>query len=130
MKSGAVRKKKSAVVPSSYAAMVVAVVKKERLLNDKSIIGYGNPEFEEDKEYWESEWKNAVIDSVVIKRYNTGALVLWLQKYLQAHGFYLDGKLDGVFGQHTELAVKEWQKANGLIQDGIIAKFCLTYMVK
>ena len=106
------------------------VVKKERLINDKSIIGYGNPEFEEDKEYWESEWKNAVIDSVVIKRYNTGALVLWLQKYLQAHGFYKNGNLDGVFGQYTEQAVKEWQKANGLIQDGIIGKYCFTFMVK
>lgn len=107
-----------------------SVVKKERLLSDKSIIGYGTPDFEEDKEYWESEWKNAVIDSVTIKRYSTGALVLWLQKYLQAHGFYEDGYLDGTFGQYTEQAVKEWQKANGLIQDGIIGKYCFTYMVK
>lgn len=107
-----------------------SVITRERLVNDRSIIGYGDPEYAEDKEYWEFEWRNAVIDSVVIKRYNNGALVLWLQKYLQAHGFYLDGYLDGVFGQRTEQAVKEWQKANGLIQDGIIGKYCFTFMVK
>lgn len=106
------------------------VVKRMRKLNEKSIVGYGVPEYEYDKEYWEFEWKNAVIESVTVKRYNTGALVLWLQKYLQAHGFYEEGRLDGVFGSYTENAVKEWQKANGLIQDGIIGKFCFTYMVK
>lgn len=106
------------------------VIKRERLKKDKYILGYGIPAYTEDKEYWEMEWKNAVIQSTTIKRYNTGALVLWLQKYLQGHGFYLDGYLDGVFGQRTEQAVKQWQKANGLLEDGIIGEYCFTFMVK
>lgn len=114
-------------IDGNYGHTVVA---REWSKNSKMIIGYGTPAFTEDKEFWEMEWKNAVIDTVQIKRYNTGALVLWLQQYLQAHGYYLDGYTDGVFGAYTETCVKKWQKDNGLQADGIIGKYCFTYMVK
>ena len=45
--------------------------------------------------------------------------VLHWQKYLQMCLLYT-GKIDGIFGPLTEKAVKEWQKAQGLVADGII----------
>lgn len=43
------------------------------------------------------------------------------QKYLNLCG-YPCGLEDGIFGYNTEIAVKEWQAANGLNPDGIIGK--------
>ena len=45
--------------------------------------------------------------------------VLHWQKYLQMCLLYT-GKIDGIFGPLTEKAVKDWQKAQGLVADGII----------
>jgi peptidoglycan hydrolase-like protein with peptidoglycan-binding domain len=44
--------------------------------------------------------------------------VLELQKLLNQNGFKL--KEDGIFGTNTHLAVKRWQKQNGLSVDGIV----------
>lgn len=55
-----------------------------------------------------------------LKKGKTGSDVLQLQKDLQYVGYYLDGKLDGVFGKVTKKAVKAFQKANGLKVDGIV----------
>ena len=41
------------------------------------------------------------------------------QKFLNVNG-YDCGVADGIFGPNTEHAVKEWQKAQGLVPDGII----------
>jgi len=51
--------------------------------------------------------------SVELKLWSSGPLVEKLQKILQL-------KVDGKFGEGTELAVKKWQKKNGLVQDGVV----------
>ena len=47
--------------------------------------------------------------------------VLHWQKYLNQLGFHC-GSEDGIFGDNTEHAVKEYQKSKGLNTDGIIGK--------
>ncbi|WP_448863225.1 peptidoglycan-binding domain-containing protein [Dorea sp.] len=44
-----------------------------------------------------------------------------VQEKLNATG-YDCGKVDGIFGGGTEKAVKNLQKAHGLVQDGIVGK--------
>ena len=106
------------------------VIERVRKLKDETITGYGIPDFKEDKDFIVQEWQEAVIRSVQLKRYATGDLVLWLQKYLQQHGYYKEGYLDGIFGTVLEAAVRDWQRDNGLLVDGIIGRFCWTYMLK
>lgn len=106
------------------------VVKRERLYTDSNINCIMRPEYKDDKDILMYTWKNAVIESVTLKKYNNGSLVLWMQKYLQSKGFYLDGYLDGVFGVHMENAVKQWQKNNNLYVDGVVGKYCWTFILK
>jgi len=106
------------------------IIKRERLFSNKYIAGYGVPDYKEDKDIYIMDFLNACIETTVIKYGDKGRLVLWAQKYLQAHGFYLDGKLDGWFHDYMLKEVKRWQAANNLYVDGEIAKFCLTYMLK
>lgn len=56
-----------------------------------------------------------------LKRGDKGEDVVTLQKALLAHGFDVgpDGA-DGDFGRNTENAVKRFQKANGLKEDGVV----------
>ncbi|MFA4982227.1 MAG: peptidoglycan-binding domain-containing protein [Candidatus Omnitrophota bacterium] len=42
-----------------------------------------------------------------------------IQTCLKNAGFY-DGKIDGIKGKGTRRAIKEFQKANGLIADGVV----------
>ena len=58
-------------------------------------------------------------DTPTLRKGSTGIAVISWQNYLQMCGFY-HGKIDGIFGNLTEKAVKEWQTANGLKADGII----------
>ena len=44
-----------------------------------------------------------------------------IQGKLMSYGHY-DGSVDGIFGPQTETAVKKFQKANGLVSDGIVGK--------
>lgn len=57
----------------------------------------------------------------VLKKGNRGKEVEALQKNLIKLGYGLK-KADGVFGNNTEKAVKEFQKAYGLSVDGIVGK--------
>lgn len=55
-----------------------------------------------------------------LKKGKKGDDVKQLQKDLQAVGYYLDGKIDGVFGKVTDKAVRAFQRANKLKVDGIV----------
>ncbi|HIK46675.1 MAG TPA: peptidoglycan-binding protein [Leptolyngbyaceae cyanobacterium M65_K2018_010] len=54
-----------------------------------------------------------------LKKGDSGESVRSLQNHLIAFGF-LRGEADGVFGDQTEAAVMELQKASGLVADGIV----------
>ena len=56
-----------------------------------------------------------------LRRGDKNAYVTSWQNYLTMCGFY-HGSIDGIFGQKTEEAVKNWQSANGLKADGIIGQ--------
>ena len=51
----------------------------------------------------------------ILKLGSKGKLVEDLQKYLKI-------KVDGDFGSKTETAVKNWQKTNKLIADGVVGQ--------
>ena len=51
---------------------------------------------------------------------STGKLVESLQAFLVANGYQL--VIDGKFGAKTEVALKDWQKKNGLTADGIVGQ--------
>jgi peptidoglycan hydrolase-like protein with peptidoglycan-binding domain len=53
-----------------------------------------------------------------------GALVTALQKALKKHGFD-PGEIDGVFGPHTEAAVRAFQLMSRLVADGEAGKMTL-----
>lgn len=54
-----------------------------------------------------------------LKRGSRGEYVLCWQRYLNLCGFFC-GAEDGIFGENTERAVKDFQAAHGLKADGII----------
>jgi len=56
-----------------------------------------------------------------LKKGDRNDYVLHWQKYLNQLGYHC-GAEDGIFGNNTEIAVKEYQKAKGLTPDGIIGK--------
>ena len=65
---------------------------------------------------------------------STGEEVKTVQRLLNAmeyrdnNGYRLD--VDGIFGDCTEQAVKQFQKANGLEEDGIVGKDTWRYLLK
>ena len=50
---------------------------------------------------------------------SSGSEVTQIQTRLKAWGYY-DGAVDGIFGNKTRNAVIKFQKANGLVADGIV----------
>lgn len=54
-----------------------------------------------------------------LKKGDRNDYVLHWQKYLNQLGYHC-GTEDGIFGDNTEIAVKEYQKSRGLTPDGII----------
>jgi peptidoglycan hydrolase-like protein with peptidoglycan-binding domain len=54
---------------------------------------------------------------VTLRRGNIGALVVALQQRLKDTGYYT-GEIDGMYGEGTEDAVKNFQRDKGLSQDG------------
>lgn len=106
------------------------VIGRTRMMTDKSIIGYGIPDYAEDKEQLLKTWVDAAIATTTLKRYSSGKLVLWLQEFLQAKGFY-DGYLDGVYGTVTEYAVRDYQISNDFpVVDGIAGPYFFTKVLK
>lgn len=55
----------------------------------------------------------------VLKKGSRGSAVQELQRKLTALGYNTKG-IDGVFGSNTEKAVRQFQKARGLVVDGIV----------
>ena len=55
-----------------------------------------------------------------VRRGAEGNITYLIQAMLVCHSFDIDA--DGIFGSATESAVKEFQKRNGLSQDGIVGK--------
>lgn len=107
-----------------------SVVKRYRYIDDANIKGYGIPAYTEDKNELLNSWTDAAISVTSLKKGMTGKLVLWLQEYLYSNGYYT-GYLDGVFGSKTDLAVREYQKANKLpVVDGIAGPYFFTKVLK
>jgi len=55
----------------------------------------------------------------ILSRTGTGNKTKDIQTALKNAGFY-DGKIDGIKGEQTKKAVKAFQKANGLRDDGVV----------
>src|SRR3712207_9223466 len=71
---------------------------------------------------------NAVKTSVY--KYGTkDSIVTEIQRRLKAWDYY-DGELDGKYGYETYLAVKEFQRKNDLIVDGIVGDYTLAALGK
>ena len=92
------------------------------------IVGYGTPNWKEE-EVDMDDFLKAVVGQTVIKKGDRGTLVLWMQKYLQRQGFYMDGLQDGIFGEYMFKQTKLWQKSVGLVNDGVIGKYSLEYIL-
>lgn len=83
------------------------------------------------KKYGLDAWDREVIGNIpvtsiefdilqpTIRKGDHGDVVKQWQAFLNANG-YQCGMIDGIFGKNTELAVKQWQAAHGLVADGII----------
>ena len=56
--------------------------------------------------------------SATLRRGSSGTAVTRLQKTLSARGYY-SGPITGYYGQLTETSVSRFQRANGLLADGI-----------
>lgn len=55
-----------------------------------------------------------------IRKGNTGTIVKLIQSMLVCHGFDID--VDGIFGNATDNAVRDFQRRNNLSVDGIVGK--------
>lgn len=121
---------------TSTAAGVVAngggVCAKKYKLNNSRIQGYGRPYYEEEtsaptetktepKPATTKEEKTVTIEMKVLKKGNKNAQVKTLQRLLEALGYEL-GSIDGDFGKNTDAAVRKFQKANKLEDDGVVGE--------
>ena len=61
------------------------------------------------------------------RRGSSGSEVRQIQEKLKRWGYY-NGSVDGIYGSKTEVAVKKFQRANGLTADGIAGKNTLAAM--
>lgn len=57
----------------------------------------------------------------LLREGSTGVRVRELQKLLLAAGF-MPGKVDGIFGPQTKMAVVNFQNSSGLVRDGIVGR--------
>jgi hypothetical protein len=70
-----------------------------------------------------------VYASSVLKVGSRGTKVVLLQTTLQKLGYFTYPKLTGYYGGITKLAVKRFQKDNGIMADGIVGKTTLKLML-
>lgn len=70
-----------------------------------------------------------MIPMSILRKGNKSNEVKTLQRLLNALG-YDCGKVDGIFGSKTLIAVKEFQTKQGLTVDGIVGKDTWTALLK
>jgi len=74
-----------------------------------------------DKYDWnKAEGNPYKLTDTILRKNAKGESVKWLQYQLNKHGYGLT--VDGSFGNKTEAAVKDFQKKNNLVVDGIVGK--------
>lgn len=115
-------REESGVIPNGGG-----VYKKEYRLNDQEIVGYGRPKYEavEQPSVKPSTSTSAATSSPrsYLMKGDKGNKVKEMQKNLIKLGYSCGSYgADGNFGSGTELAVKNFQKANGLVVDGKYGK--------
>lgn len=103
-----------------------AVQRKAYSITDGRIYGYGRPNWdgsvavdipeEAVKKPYRYHFTQYPITLTLLRRGDYGPQVVSMQAVLDAKGFHCD--TDGEFGMNTEEALKAFQKAAGLIQDG------------
>ena len=103
-----------------------AVQRKTYSINDSRIYGYGRPNWdgsvavdipeEAVTKPYKYHFTQYPITLTLLRRGDYGPQVVSMQAVLDAKGFHCD--TDGEFGMNTEEALKAFQKAAGLIQDG------------
>lgn len=69
------------------------------------------------------------IPTYTLSKGSSGDGVKWLQYQLNLKGFDC-GVIDGIFGNGTKAAVVSFQKANNLVQDGIVGKNTKTKLLE
>ena len=100
------------------------VFKKSYSLTYNRIYGYGRPAYEDEGEPEDTS-------KPMLRRGDTGADVVYLQKRLILHGHNLAPYgADGDFGATTEKEVKAFQKNHGLEVDGIVGPATWTELDK
>ena len=105
------------------------VVQRTRDKKNQDIAGYGTPVWKEEIIKMD-DFTNAMISQFPLRLHCRGPMVLWMQKYLQANGFYKDGFLDSYFESYMHKEVKAWQKSVGLLADGVIGENSYRYILK
>ncbi|MBD2741612.1 peptidoglycan-binding protein [Coleofasciculus sp. FACHB-1120] len=70
---------------------------------------------------WQALYTGAPVNMPMLKRGAKGEVVMTLQQVLLVTGDFND-EINGVFGPHTDAAVRFFQKRNGLLVDGIVGK--------
>ena len=102
-----------------------AVQKKTYNINDSKIYGYGRPDWDgsvsvevpqEAKRPYKYHMTQYPVTLALLRRGDYGPQVVAMQAVLDAKGFTCTA--DGEFGMETETALKAFQKAVGLIDDG------------
>lgn len=102
-----------------------AVQKKTYSINDSKIYGYGRPDWDgsvsvdipqEAKRPYKYHMTQYPVTLALLRRGDYGPQVVAMQAVLNAKGFACTA--DGEFGMDTEKALKSFQQAAGLIDDG------------
>lgn len=96
----------------TYVQTIMSIVDKYNLTKYDPGTG-GRPKAEMPKGY-----NPFPVPNVTLRNGSIGQGVQWLQLELDNRGYHLN--IDGVFGPKTEAAVKEYQKKQGLVVDGIV----------
>ena len=99
--------------------------------NDKTIVGYGHPRYDEEpkKIVVTKEVRTVQVELPILRKGSTGEAVKTLQRLLrQLQYVNADGKtyitVDGSFGSNTEAAVRRYQKNRGAKNpDGIVGEW-------